>query len=335
MDSQRATICIAGGNGFIGRSLRRWFAKKGHRVLVLTRTPRDADDVTWNGRTVGAWADAMRQADVLINLAGRSVDCRYNAANRKAIYDSRLESTRVLGEALRADRGNVHLWMNASTATIYRHAEDRPQDEMTGEITADSVMPGTAPRDRTRVAPGWQETWSFSIDVAQRWEQTFFQADTGDGVRKIALRMAIVFGRERGGPFEAFDRVVRLGLGGTIAPGTQRISWIHADDLCRAIEFLIDHDAIDGPVNLAAPNVLTMRDFLRAFRAARHKRIGLPAAMWMIHVGTWLLRTEPELLFKSRWVYPKRLLDAGFRFEHEHWERAVENLCAAEPHQPD
>lgn len=322
MGREKPSLCIAGGSGFIGRSIRAWFERRGHRVVVLTRSPGGAGEIAWDGRTVGTWAKALRQCDVLINLAGRSVNCRYTPRNRRAIYDSRLESTRVLAEALRADRGRVRLWMNASTATIYRHATDHPQDEFTGEITPDSVAAGVPTRD----VPGWQETWAFSIDVARRWEETFFGADAGEGVRTIALRMAIVFGRGRGGPFEAFDRVVRFGLGGTIAPGTQRMSWIHVDDLCRAIAFMIDRDDIDGAVNLAAPNVLTMREFLKAFRAARRKWIGLPAAMWMIHAGTWLLRTEAELLFKSRWVYPKRLLDAGFRFEHEHWETAVRDL---------
>ena len=342
-------VCLAGGNGFIGRTLASHFLARGDEVSVLTRSPAEAEDtddgnpsplqIGWDGRTLGPWADEVRRCDVLVNLAGKSVDCRYTPANRRATYDSRLDSTAVLAEAIRtggaggADRPAV--WLNASTATIYRHAEDRPQDEATGEITPDSLPPGTPDDRRDDVAPGWNEKWAFSVDVARRWEQTFFDADTGggdegdsNGVRKVALRMAMVFGPGAGGVFAAFDRVVRLGLGGTIWPGRQRLSWVHVDDLCRAVEFLISRDDLSGPVNVAAPTAETMADFLAAHRRARRMPVGLPATRRMIELGTWALRTESELLFKSRWVEPKRLLDAGFTFEHPAWPEAVADVVA-------
>ena len=180
-------VCLAGGGGFIGRALAAHFLARGDDVAVLTRTPgkngggAGVRRVAWNGRTLGPWADDVRGCDVLVNLAGKSVDCRYTAANRRAIYDSRLQSTAVLGEAIRTSPGpRPAVWLNASTATIYRHAEDRPQDEATGEITGDALPPGTPPGRADAVAPGWNEKWAFSVDVARRWEQTFFDADTGD-----------------------------------------------------------------------------------------------------------------------------------------------------------
>jgi NAD dependent epimerase/dehydratase family enzyme len=335
MDRQR--ICIAGGTGFLGRALAQHFSRRGWEVVILSRrageTVPGGRTVAWDARTEGPWVDEVRASDVLVNLAGRSVNCRYNAENRKAIYDSRLESTAILDKVLRADPGRVRVWMNAATATIYRHAVDRPQDEITGEITDDTVIAGTPPSERTRVAPGWDETWSFSVDVAKKWEAALF-TDDGTGrdpqrtpVRKVALRIAIALGNYPDSAFDMFNRVVGLGIGGTIMPGTQRLSWIHERDFCRAIEFLVDRDDLAGPVNLAAPNALTNRDFMKTFRKVRRRPFGAPALMWMMRVATRVLRTEAELVFKSRWVYPKRLLDAGFRFEFTDVEPALRDLC--------
>jgi hypothetical protein len=322
-------LCIAGGSGFVGRRVRDHFAALGWEIVTLSRR-RAGGGLHWDGRTAGPWADALRDCDVLLNLAGRSVNCRYTAANRRAIYDSRLESTRVLGRVLRDHPGRVRVWLNASTATIYRHAEDRPQDEITGEITRTATSDDAHP---ARAAVGWQETWAFSVDVARQWESAFLAAGEGDnsagagpGVRRVALRMAIVMARGAGGAFDVLDRLVRFGLGGTIAPGTQRVSFVHERDLCRAIEFLIDHHEISGPVNLVAPNVPTMRDFMGALRRVRRRPIGLPTARWQMHVGAFFLRTEAELMLKSRWVYPKRLIDAGFAFEFPDWATTSQAL---------
>jgi NAD dependent epimerase/dehydratase family enzyme len=247
----RQKLCIAGGTGFVGRCVRQWFAARGWDVVTLSRR---GGEVQWDSRAIGPWAEAVRSCDVLLNLAGRSVNCRYTPGNRREIFASRLESTRVLSEVLGQDAGRVKTWLNASTATIYRHAEDRPQDEETGEITRNGTSDDANP---TRAARGWQETWAFSIDVATQWEQAFFEQPVPQ-VRQVALRMAIVMGRGSGGAFSLLNRLARFGLGGTIRPGMQRVSFIHERDLCRAIEFIIEHDTLAGPVNLVAPDVPTM-----------------------------------------------------------------------------
>jgi hypothetical protein len=264
----------------------------------------------------------------VVNLAGRSVNCRYAPGHRREIYDSRLESTRVLGQAIARCANPPAVWLNSSTATIYRHATDRAQDEATGEITPDAQLPPDPVSGPRRPPPGWNETWAFSVDVARKWEQAF--ADAGADTprtRKVALRTAIVMGPGAGGPFDAIDRLVRLGLGGTISPGTQYMSWIHVRDFCRAVEFLIGRSDLSGAVNVAAPNALPNRDFMRDWRRARGKAVGLPAARWMMAIASFVLRTESELVLKSRWVYPRRLLESGFKFDFPDWPAAVADLA--------
>ncbi len=260
---------------------------------------------------MGDWTSHLEHADVLINLAGRSVNCRYTPANRAAIKDSRVQTTRLLGQAI---RGLVHpprLWMNASTATIYRHALDRPMDEETGEIGGKEAN-----------APG---TWRFSIDVATSWEEAFFSAVT-PRTRKIALRSAMVMSSGRGGIFGELLRLVRFGLGGAAGSGQQFVSWVHGEDFLRSIEYLMAHEEFEGPVNIAAPNPLPNGEFMRALRRAWGAPVGLPATRWMLEFGALFLRTETELILKSRRVVPGRLLRAGFRFHFPDWPVAAEDL---------
>jgi uncharacterized protein (TIGR01777 family) len=239
-------------------------------------------------------------ADAVVNLAGRTVNCRYTAKHRREIYDSRLLSTRVIGEAIAAARRPPGVWVNSSSATIYRDARDRAMDEATGEI-------GTG----------------FSVDVCQQWEAAFTGAATPAGVRKVALRTAIAIGAGAGGAFEAFVRVVRLGLGGRMGDGGQFVSWVHVRDFCRAVEFVIGRGDLAGAVNVAAPNPVTNAEFMRVLRRACGRRIGLPAMRWMLEAGAFALRTETELLLKSRRVVPGRLLAAGFEFEFPEVAEAV------------
>jgi len=298
-------IIIAGGNGYLGRHLTGWLGPRGWDVTILSRRPAKriaAQVVHWDGRTLGRWTNHIAGADALLNLAGRTVNCRYTAKHRAEIYASRLDSTRVLGQAIAASPAPPPVWLNAASATIYRHAEDRPMDEATGEIGD-----------------------GFSIDVCQKWEAEFFAADTPN-TRKVALRAAMVMGEGAGGVFEAFYNITRKRLGGTLGRGTQFVSWIHLDDFCRAIEFLIDHGDLAGPVNLASPNPIPNRQFMRDLRKAAGVRIGLPATKLMLEVGAFVLRTETELLLKSRRVVPGRLLAAGFGFEHPEWTTAAKNL---------
>jgi uncharacterized protein len=308
-------IVIPGGTGQVGHILARHFHNLGHTVIVFSRTPHTAPwrIVQWNGLTTGPWVAELEQSDVCINLAGRSVNCRYTPANRRAIFDSRVLSTKILGEAIASLEHPPAVWLNASTATIYRHSLDRPMDEATGELGGNE--------------PGAPDTWNFSIEVAKAWESAFFSTPL-QHTRKVALRSAMTFSPDPGGVFDVFLSLVRHGLGGTNAPGTQFVSWIHETDFLRAVEFLIATPTITGPVNLASPNPLPNRDFLRILREAWGTRIGLPTASWMLEIGTFLLSTESELILKSRQVIPGRLLDAGFQFTYPDWPSAARDLIA-------
>ena len=311
--TDKLRIVLAGGSGQIGTLLARHFHAGGHQVVVIARSPRPAPwpVIEWDGAALGEWAVALDHADVLLNLAGRSVNCRYTPANRKAIKESRVQSTLLLGQVISQLAHPPRLWMNASTATIYRHALDRPMDEASGEIGGNE--------------PDAPSTWRFSIEVATAWEESFFSAVTPN-TRKIALRSAMTMSPDQGGIFAELLRLVRLGLGGPASSGNQFVSWIHDVDFIRAIEFLIAHEELDGPVNLAAPGPLPNRDFMRALRQAWGTRIGLPATSSMLALGALFLRTETELILKSRRVIPGRLLQAGFEFQFPEWPEAARNL---------
>jgi uncharacterized protein (TIGR01777 family) len=267
--------------------------------------------VAWDGANLGSWVRELEKVDVIINLAGRSVNCRYNAANRSEILESRTKSTRILGEALTQVANPPSLWMNASTATIYRHALDRPMDEDTGELGGNE--------------PNAPSSWRFSIDVAKRWEESFFAVHTPN-TRKIALRSAMAMSPDRGGIFDVLLRLVRFGLGGASGSGRQFVSWIHEVDYVRAIDYLIDKEEIAGCVNIAAPAPLPNSEFMGVLRHAWGRRTGLPAAKWMLEIGAIFLRTETELILKSRRVVPGRLLASGFQFRFPDWPSAAQDL---------
>jgi uncharacterized protein (TIGR01777 family) len=252
-------------------------------------------------------------SDVVINLAGRSVNCRYDEANRREIKESRIVTTQIVGEAIARSSAPPKLWMNASTATIYRHALDRPMDEISGEIGGDE--------------PGLPSTWRFSYDVATSWEAAFFKAETPH-TRKVALRSAIIMSPDAGGPFDTLLNLVRLGLGGRSGSGEQFVSWVHDADFVGALEFLIARTDLDGCINIASPNPLPNRDFMAALRRAYGVPVGLPAADWMLEVGAFFLRTETELILKSRRVVPRRLVDAGFEFQVPDWSTAAADLVS-------
>lgn len=304
-------IILAGGSGFLGKLLAHRFSSRGHQVIVFTRgNGTDGGPirrVNWDARTVGRWAGLLEGALAVINLAGRSVDCRYTAKNRRLILDSRLDPTRVLGEAMGECSQPPHVWLNSSTATIYRHTYGPAWDE-TGEI-------GGTPEAKDE----------FSVEVAPLWEAAFAEANT-PSTRKIALRTAMVLGHGRNSVFPVLRRLVRLGLGGQMAGGRQFVSWIHEEDFCRAIGWLVERDGFSGAVNLAAPNPLTNREMMRALRRAVGVPFGLPASRWMLEAGAFILRTETELIIKSRRVTPGRLADSGFQFRFPTFDTAVANL---------
>lgn len=259
--------------------------------------------VLWDAKGPGDWEAALEGADVLINLCGRSVNCRYNEANKAEIYASRLDPTRALGVAIQRCSEPPKVWLNAASATIYRHELERGMDEETGVLGK-----------------------GFSVDVCQKWEAAFFEAELPK-TRRIAMRQTMIMGADPGGPFEAYASVAKMGFGGAMAGGGQYVSWIHEHDLCRATDFMIDQSEIEGIVNLAAPNPLPNRDFMSAIVAAMGIKVALPTPKWALTIGAFARGTETELILKSRRVVPKRLLDAGFEFEFPTWPEAAKVIA--------
>jgi uncharacterized protein (TIGR01777 family) len=305
-------VVIPGGTGQVGQILVRALRARGDDVVVLSRGGQSHGRlVPWDAQTLGAWASELDGADVVINLAGRSVNCRYTPENRAAMMSSRVDSTRVVGEAIAQAKKPPRVWLQMSTATIYAHRFDAPNDEAAG------IIGGSEPD-----APA---SWKFSIEIAQAWERTQAEAATPH-TRKVALRTSMVMSPDRDGILDVMLGLVRAGLGGTIGDGRQYISWIHERDFVRALDMLIARDDLAGPINMAAPVPVMQRDFMAALRAAYGARIGLPAARWMASVGALLMGTETELPFKSRRVVPGRLIDAGFTFEFPEWPEAAEEL---------
>jgi uncharacterized protein len=304
-------IVIAGGTGHLGLILTKALRDRGDDVVILSRKI-EAHATLWDGRTLGLWTRQIDGADVVINLAGRSVDCRYDERHRTEIIDSRVDSTRVLGEAIALAASPPATWLQMSTATIYAHRFDAANDEATGLIGGQE--------------PDAPSSWKFSIDVAQAWERALDDAAT-PATRKVKMRSAMVMANGAGGPFAALRRHVMLGFG-RLGDGKQYMSWIHERDFVRAVEWLIDHKEIEGVVNLAAPEPLPNDEFLSVLRHACGARIGLPVFEWMVEAGAFLMRTEPELVLKSRRVVPTRLLESGFSFDFPQWPPAAADLCA-------
>jgi len=315
MTGEPLRIVIPGGSGQVGRLLAQHFCGQGHAVTILTRRPASEAqlwlEVAWDGVTPGPWMAELEGADVCLNLAGRSVNCRYTARNRQEIYDSRIVPTRLLNEVIAGLKTRPRVWMNASTATIYRHSLSEPMNEATGELGGNE--------------PGAPETWNFSIRVAKDWERAFFETEI-QGTRKIALRSAVTFSADKGGIFDMLSTMVRRGLGGTNGSGAQMVSWVHGEDFCRAVDFLIANESLAGVVNIASPHPVANREFMRVLRRAWGVPLGLPAPAWLIEIGCFLLRTESELVMKSRNVVPGRLEEIGFRFLFPDWPEAARDL---------
>ncbi|MFI5932078.1 TIGR01777 family oxidoreductase [Actinoplanes sp. NPDC051494] len=310
-------VVISGGTGQVGTVLDRALTGDGHDVVVLTRSPTRSPggerQVFWDGSTLGDWAAEIDGSDVVINLAGRSVSCRYTAENLEAMMNSRVGSAQVVGDAIARAARPPRVWLQMSTATIYAHRFDAPNDEH------DGLIGGTE--------HGVPDYWAYSVKIAQNWEAAQQQAVTPH-TRKVALRSAMVMSPDRGGVFDVLSRLARFGLGGPVAGGRQYISWIHDHDFVRAILFLIEHDDLAGPVNLAAPGPLPQREFMRDLRQAWRMPFGLPATRGMAELGAFALRSDTELLLKSRRVIPGRLTAAGFTFDHPQWQPAATDLVA-------
>jgi uncharacterized protein (TIGR01777 family) len=310
-------IVIPGGTGQIGNILCRSFAAAGDEVVVLTRNPRPDSRfrfVQWDGKTLCNWTQEIEGADVVINLAGKSVNCRYGKKNRRDIMDSRVDSVRAIRRAIEKAKRPPRVWLQAATATIYAHRFDAPNDELAG------IIGGAEPN-----AP---DTWRFSIDVAKAWESAVTESGPLPRTRIVIMRSAMTMSPDRSGIFAHLLGLVRLGLGGRASDGRQFISWIHEFDFIRAVRFLIDNDELDGGFNVCSPNPLPNSEFMRELRRAWGMRIGLPATKWMLEVGAFFMRTETELILKSRRVVPARLLQHGFEFDFPYWLDAAKELCA-------
>lgn len=296
-------IVITAANGFIGRSLVAYFKDRYEVVALVRRLPADRNGISyrlWDGKNPGEWTIDLEGAFAVINLAGRSVNCRYNARNRSEIYASRLDSTALIGRVIAMCADKPEVWINASSATIYQHSLV-PMTEKEGIIGE-----------------------GFSVDVCRRWEKQF-TGYSQDGVRQVLLRTAIVLGKN-GGVMKPFTNLVKAGLGGRMASGDQVFSWIHEEDLCRAVDFLLESEACSGAFNLSAPFPVTNARFMKALRKKRKAPFGIPSPAWLLKIGAWLIGTETELIFKSRYVIPQRLTEAGFRFRYNTIDACLEDL---------
>jgi uncharacterized protein len=292
-------IIIAGGSGFLGKSLENHFESQ--EVWILTRNPKRTNEIHWDAQNIGKWTEYLENADVLINMTGKSVDCRYNDKNRMEILRSRIDSTNILQKAVDNCKNPPKIWLNSSSATIYTHAETQLMTETMGIIGDD-----------------------FSMNICKAWEKAFFEKDNPK-TRKVALRTAIVLGKQ-GEAFKKLKTITRLGLGGKQGNGRQKMSWIHIEDFCRAVEFIIQNESIKGVINISAPNSIDNQSFMAILRNKLNIPFGLPSPVFLLEIGTLLLQTETELLLKSRNVYPERLLSYGFRFRFETVENAFHDL---------
>jgi uncharacterized protein (TIGR01777 family) len=300
-------IVLAGGNGYLGKVLARYYEDKADEIVILSRHEKpvfkNVRTVVWDGKTRGKWAAELVNADMLINLCGKNVNCRYTEKNKAEIIASRVLPTELLGIVIKDMIEPPKLWINVTSATIYRHAEDRPQDEETGEIG-----------------------YGFSIDVCQPWEAAFNKYDNLK-TRKITLRMGIVLGREES-VFPRLLNLVKIGMGGKQGDGKQYVSWVHQHDVARATEWFLEKPNLKGIFNCTAPFAIPNAALMRIIRKAYGIPFGLPAPQWLLEIGALVIGTETELILKSRWVIPKRLTDSGFKFQYEHAEAAVHDILS-------
>lgn len=298
-------VVLAGGSGYLGGVLADYYRDKADEIIILSRSAHASNGkiqwVEWDGRTKGPWTSALEGCDLLINLCGKNVNCRYTEKNKAEIFRSRLEPTKLLGEVVAELRQPPKVWINMASATIFRHAEDRPQDEVHGEIGQ-----------------------GFSVEVCKAWEATFAAA-TAPSTKKIVLRVAIAFGK-KDGVIPRLWRMTRLGFGGKQGNGHQFVSWIHEQDLARMTEWVYLHGKDGGVYNAVAPQVIRNSDLMRLVRKRLHMPFGLPAPSWFLDIGAVIIGTETELILKSRWVYPQRLLDEGFQFTYPDAESALQDI---------
>ncbi len=294
-------IIIAGGTGFLGESLEQFFLNKNYDVKILTRHPKRKNEIFWDAKTIGVWKNELENSDVIINLTGKSVDCRYDDKNKKEIHDSRINSTKLLQQAIDQCQNPPKIWLNASSATIYVHSETHLNTESNGIIGDD-----------------------FSMNICKSWEKEFFKAENPN-MRKVALRTSIVLGKN-GGAFPKFQQITKLGLGGKQGSGYQQMSWIHIDDFCEAVNFIVENENLKGAINITAPNPLSNEKMMKQLREKFKFPFGIPSPVWLLEIASIFIKTETELMLKSRNVYPEILLENRFQFQYDTFEKALKNL---------
>ncbi|AXG73022.1 TIGR01777 family protein [Flavobacterium arcticum] len=297
-------LIIAAGTGFLGKVLITHFKDKTDEIVILTRGKSRKENniyyVNWDAKTMTGWETELEDADVLINLAGKSVDCRYNESNKNKIITSRIDSTAVLNKAVLQCINPPKHWLNSSTATIYRHSLDKQMDETTGDIGFD-----------------------FSMNVAKMWERTFFQTETPK-TKKTALRTSIVLGKN-GGAYPMLKKLTQLGFGGKQGNGRQFVSWIHELDFARAVAFIIEKE-LEGKINIVSPAPVRNKDFMKTLQHRVSMPIAIPISKTLLKIGAAIVGTETELVLKSRNVIPARLQEEGFTFKYENLENALKDL---------
>ena len=295
-------IVITGGTGFLGIYLTKYFIEKGYHIYIISRSKRqNTSNVTylqWDGKTLGNWTNSIENAEAVINLAGKSVNCRYNETNKRIINESRIFATQAIGKAIQQTKQPPKVWLNGGSATIYRYSEDKQMTEKDGELGD-----------------------NFSVDVCKNWEKTFNKINTIH-TRKVFMRISIVLGKG-GGVVPPLRNLVRCGLGGKQGHGRQFVSWLHVHDYARIVEWLIQNDDFEGIVNCVSPKPVTNSNFMKAFRKAYNIPFGLPQPKWILEMGAVMIGTETELILKSRNVVPQRLQQAGFTFEYPTLEKAL------------
>ena len=298
-------LVIAGGSGFLGKLCQEYFQTRYDQIVVLSRRKDNNHNnikyVLWDGKNLGDWAEYLDQAHTLINLCGRSVDCRYNTKNKREIINSRVDSTNVLNQAILRCKQPPKIWLNSSTATIYEASYTEPRTEKSKAIGND-----------------------FSMNVAKAWEKSFFSVTTPN-TRKVALRTSIVFGKN-GGAFIPLKKLTKFGFGGKQGSGEQLVSWIHESDFVRALEFIIKSKELAGPINIVAPKTIKNKGLMKTLRANLKIPFGLPISKMMLEIGAFFINTETELVLKSRNVTPKVLIDKGFTFKFSNVDQAIRDL---------
>ncbi|MBT8036465.1 MAG: TIGR01777 family oxidoreductase [Verrucomicrobiae bacterium] len=290
------TLLIAGANGFLARHLTQYFSSHGWEVVGLARREQGVHPrcryVHWDGQSIGPWAKELESCDAVVNLVGKSVNCRFTPENRELIMKSRIESTRVIGEAIAVCDRPPAVWLNASGANFYSSSHEHGHNE------------------------GGEKGEGFMTDVVEAWEERLFDADVPQQVRRVALRTSMVLADVAGNPLRIFRTLAKLGMGGKIGSGNQRVSWIHIDDVCGVIAWIIEHENLTGPVNMTSPEPLTHRDFMCRFRKSVGMPVGLPAAAWMVKLAAYFLRIAPGLILDSLWVLPGKMLESGYVYKH-------------------